>query len=82
MANLQDKMIKTREQWYPCYPRKRVRVLLAKMMAGDFRVSAWGADDFGYELESLTQEAAEEMFDRIQDYTTIAQLKEWGFVCG
>jgi L-rhamnose isomerase len=45
-----------------------------------WRVCVWGEDDFGMEIDLYARNQAKNIFEKIEDYTTIAQLKALGFV--
>lgn len=46
----------------------------------EWRVHVWGGDDFGMELDQPSKEVAQELYDKIVDYTTESDLKILGFV--
>lgn len=50
----------------------------------NFYVSAWGDDDYGFELEGLTRQQAEAVYSRLENTedVTINLLKEMGFKNG
>lgn len=62
-------------------PDPAVRVFMTQMTTDEWRVAVWGGDDFGLEIDLPADHRYEalHLFENINDFTTQAQLKEWGF---
>ena len=85
----EEKWVLTNEDWYPSvdgkihialnHDRRYNQKLREYGPTFAWRVSVWGADDTGMEQSFDSLEAAQQMFKRIVDLTTKAQLFEWGF---
>jgi hypothetical protein len=81
---IKTKRVRTREDWHPSLPDGTIQISLIKLADKTFKVSAWGDDDFGMEKTfSLVpgvciKDLAMELYRKLQDYTTKAQMKEWG----
>lgn len=71
------KHILSNEDWYPTVDGK-VRVNLSQLDATTWRVSMWGGDDLGMELDTDNENHARFVFDRIVDLTTRAELEALG----
>lgn len=63
------KMVKVKDDWYPCFENNTVKVSLMVLYAGwndkypyYIKFQAWGADDFGLEKEKLFTD-----FDQIEE---------------
>jgi hypothetical protein len=75
----------TTDDWHPCYsiqkePHVRVRVM--KLFSGFFRVCVWGADDYGMEYDTSSQDEAFQLYRELlfTKAITIADLKSRGFI--
>lgn len=66
-------------------PFTALRVSMTQLFVSDthpdsvWRVCVWGADDFGMERDVATPVTAQRLFNAIQDFTTVADLKRMGF---
>lgn len=71
------------DSWYPNYEDGTVRVGFDSKN-NYFKVSVWGADDFGLEKEFTTRLEAIELYRKLSKCSiiTIKQLKELGFING
>ena len=74
-----EKYVKTPDDWCPTWTDGTVGVFLHKDGKNNWRVAAWGMDDFGLELGHLSQEKALEIYRSIQDGVTVNDLKKLGF---
>lgn len=53
----------TTDNWYPNYENDKVMLMYVGLLAdGDFRVAAWGNDDFGIERDFDKEEDDYKMF--------------------
>jgi hypothetical protein len=68
------------ENWYPNFPGDTVQVFLREHKNGACKVSIWGADDMGVELDNIDKEYAHWLFDAIGDGITRDALYDFGFV--
>jgi hypothetical protein len=79
----QQKFIRTSEEWYPTVSGQ-VRVIFQRLESRNarplWRVSVWGGDDFGMELDLPETEKvrAQRVYNSIVDFTTQAQLQAMG----
>lgn len=76
-----EKYVFTTDDWYSTYPNKQVRVRFCQLPVNRsiYRVCVWGADDFGMERDFDSRVDALEMFNSIQDSTTIKELENLNF---
>ena len=61
-------------------PDPAVRVFVTQLTTLEWRVAIWGGDDFGLEIDLPEDHRYEayHLFDHIQDFTTQAELRQWG----
>lgn len=45
-----------------------------------WRVCVWGADDYGMEIDVETRQQGEMWFNRVVNFTSMDDLRAWGFV--
>ena len=77
------KMVAVTEDWYPPFKTETgsaVLVSIYRFGPDNHRVSVWGADDFGLELEGLDEATAFRLYDSIVDGVTQDSLRDKGFV--
>lgn len=93
-----DRMVTVTDDWYPCYPGNQVYLYIrgsrcwsrTEMYA--VRISAWGKDDTGVELEYTTRSAEtayalywhwkKYLFDKVPDGVDKEWFYEHGFCPG
>jgi hypothetical protein len=73
----QEKHIRTCEDWYPTV-NGEVRVFIAQLTTGQWRVAAWGGDDFGLELDTDSEKVAGALYESLKDYTTQSEMRILG----
>jgi hypothetical protein len=77
---IRDVMRSTSDDWYPCFPDKTVRVRVTRLSTGSWRVSVWGADDDGMEIDVSLQARALDIFETLPRVITKKDLTARGFV--
>lgn len=76
---------KTTDDWYPNFPDDQVKVILCQTgtttRPGEFRVSVWGGDDFGMEIDSEDLNEAKMVFSLVKEMKIITktELRKLGF---
>ena len=71
------KFVKTDLNLYPNYPENTALVSL-HILRGSYRVSIWGEDDMGYEMETPSLMKAKEIYKEIT-FVNNNTLKKFGF---
>lgn len=77
------KRVKSPDNWHPSFDDGTVEVNLhyyKQEGRKKWRLSVWGDDDFGMEIDDLDINKAFEIFRKIDDGITQKRLKEIGFV--
>lgn len=91
-----NKWVRSNEDWYPTIegnsvypnpdycnplPDPAVKVRVSQLTTKQWRVSVWGGDDYGLEIDLPEghELEAQHLFDNIKDYVTQDQLFQWGF---
>jgi hypothetical protein len=73
----ESKHILTNEDWHPTIDGKVV-VRLIGWDNGEWRVCVWGGDDFGMEIDLKSRHEAKQIFSRIVNLTTMAEMRRMG----
>jgi hypothetical protein len=68
------------EDWYPNINGSLVRAVLCNLRDGQWRVAAWGGDDFGLERDCATEQEARDLYDRMPDPLSQQWCLQRGFV--
>ncbi len=77
---LKDEYRFTTDEWYPNYTNNQVRLRVGSLSNGSWRVSVWGADDFGMEFDLKTRHQALMIYQELPSIITIKHLEQIGFV--
>lgn len=79
-AERREKLITTTEDWHPAIDGAKVRVVFILLSTDEWRVCAWGGDDFGMERDfpHVERQEAKALFEKLVDGTTQAQMRGWG----
>ena len=75
------KQIRSTENWYPT-TAGQVQVSCMLLTDNQWRVCVWGGDDFGMERDfpNAGELEAKRLFENLVDFTTQAQMHEFGMV--
>lgn len=73
--------VNTTDNWYPNYPDNQVLLSLSKLNTGNYRVSVWGQDDVGWDIDIKEISNACNLYHKIKNRKTISYeyLKTQGF---
>jgi len=67
-----ERYITVTDDWYPCYKGHKVKLSLALCFFKNYyiKLSVWGADDFGLEIEENFQNESEAMirYEELEPY--------------
>lgn len=91
MIEKKERMVEVNDDWYPCFPGNKVRLRLSLLYFKCYyvKLSAWGADDTGVEIEchaSDFQDAADKynalskVYDSVPDGCDRQWFFDHGFV--
>jgi hypothetical protein len=75
----EEKWLKTPDDWYPTYEEGKVKASFMPLSDGLFRVSVWGADDFGIYRDFKSRMEAKMVFGSLPDPITQKHLYALGF---
>lgn len=78
---LKECMINTTDDWYPNYPDNQVLLSLSKLNTGNYRVSVWGQDDVGYDIDIKEITEACKLYQKLKERGNVSYeyLKTQGF---
>jgi hypothetical protein len=81
-AETRAKFIKVTDDWYPCHPGNTVEVKFRQLTDRQWRVSAWGADDFGMERDfpHVERQEAKALFEKLVDGMSQADMRALGMI--
>lgn len=74
MIEKKERMVEVNDDWYPCFPGNKVRLRLSLSLLYFklyyIKLSAWGADDTGVEIECH----ASDFQDAADKYNTLSKV--------
>lgn len=77
---LRKEMRPTTDDWYPNFPGNMVEVNVQELSNKLWRVSVWGNDDYGMEIDVQTRMQALDIYQSLPIIITQQDLYERGFV--
>lgn len=91
MCEKRERMVTVTDDWHPCFDGNKVRLRLGLYFFKNYyvKLSAWGADDTGVEIEHTCQDYSDavhkfailsSVFDYIPDEIDRAWFLDHGFV--